>query len=260
MATYLANGQIYNMPLKQEHNFEPQMDTIPGNIVNRAKLMFLNYPSNPTTAAVELDFFQRAVTFGSVNQIPIAHDSAYNMITFGDYQAPSILQVEGAKETAVEFGSLSKTYNMTGWRIGYVAGNKDIIKALSVYKSNTDTGQFTPIQKAGAFALTSDQSCIYKQNQIYVQRMRAMVAGLTSIGINVDEPKGTFFIWAPVPKGYTSGTFVSSVLEQAGVMLTPGNAFGPSGEGYFRVSLSVPDERLFEAIERIKQQLNIVAN
>jgi LL-diaminopimelate aminotransferase len=259
MATYLANGQTYSMPLKQENNFEPEFSSIPIEILERSKLMFLNYPGNPTAATVDLEFFERAVLFAREHQIPIAHDSAYNMVTFDGYKAPSILQIDGAKEIAVEFGSLSKTYNMTGWRIGYVVGNKEIIKSLSTFKSNTDTGQFTPIQKAAAFALNSDQSCITKHNQIYKERMNAMLDGLASIGVKVEPPKGSFFIWAPVPKGYTSTEFVTSVLEQTGVIITPGNAFGPSGEGYFRVSLSVPNQRLYEAVDRIKQKLEIVS-
>ncbi len=255
MATYLANGEDYYMPLKQENNYEPQFDGIPEDIRQKAKLMFLNYPGNPTSATVDLAFFERAVSFAREHQIPIAHDSAYNMVTFDGYKAPSILQAAGAKEIAVEFGSLSKTYNMTGWRIGYIVGNKDIIKSLSTLKSNVDTGQFTPIQKAATFALNSDQSCITKHNQIYKERMDAMLDGLASIGVKVEPPKGSFFIWAPVPEGYTSTDFATQVLEQAGVIVTPGNAFGPSGEGYFRVSLSVPNERLYEAIHRIKERL-----
>lgn len=257
MATMLANGQYFNMPLKIENNFEPDFTVIPREIVEQARLMLLNYPGNPTAATVDLSFFNQAIEFAQKHQIPIAHDSAYNMVTFDEYKAPSILQAEGAKEVAVEFGSLSKTYNMTGFRIGYVVGNKEIIKALSILKSNTDTGQFTPIQKAAAFALNSDQGCVAKHNQIYKQRMLSMVEGLKSIGVKAEPPKGSFFIWAPVPKGYSSTEFVTNVLEQTGVILTPGNAFGPSGEGYFRVSLSVPGERLHEAIERIKQNLKI---
>lgn len=260
MATYLANGECFDMPLLRENNFEPRFSDIPEEIRNRARLMILNYPGNPTTATVSQAFFQRAVDFGRAHDIPIAHDAAYNMITFDDYQAPSILQVEGAKEVAVEFGSLSKTYNMTGWRIGFVVGNKEIIRSLSIYKSNTDTGQFTPIQKAAAYALNSDQSCIAAHNRIYRERMTAMIDGLKSIGVDVEPPKGSFFIWAPVPEGFSSGEFVTSVLEQTGVILTPGNAFGPSGEGYFRASLSVPNDRLYEAVERIKQKVRIPAN
>ncbi|WHY89933.1 LL-diaminopimelate aminotransferase [Neobacillus cucumis] len=257
MATMLANGQYYNMPLTKDNNFEPDFTAIPKEILEQSRLMLLNYPGNPTAATVDLSFFNQAIEFAQKHQIPIAHDSAYNMVTFDEYKAPSILQAEGAKEVAVEFGSLSKTYNMTGFRIGYVVGNKQIIKALSILKSNTDTGQFTPIQKAAAFALNSDQGCVAKHNQIYKQRMLSMVEGFKSIGVKAEPPKGSFFIWAPVPKGYTSTEFVTNVLEQTGVILTPGNAFGPSGEGYFRVSLSVPSERLHEAIERIKQNLKI---
>ncbi|WP_432355908.1 LL-diaminopimelate aminotransferase [Sporosarcina sp. A2] len=255
MATLLANGNYYDMPLLKENNFEPDFRLIPQDVIDRSKLMFLNYPGNPTSATVDIDFFKDAVTFSKEHSIPIAHDSAYNMVTYSEYKAPSILQVEGSKEVAIEFGSFSKTYNMTGWRIGYVVGNKEIIKALSILKSNTDTGQFTPIQKAAAFALDSDQSCIKTHNRIYEERMAVVLEGLASIGIDVEAPKGSFFVWAPVPEGFTSTEFVTNVLEKTGVILTPGNAFGPSGEGYFRISLSVPNERLFEAITRIKESL-----
>ncbi|GHH99337.1 LL-diaminopimelate aminotransferase [Neobacillus kokaensis] len=258
MATLLANGQYHNMPLKKENNYQPDFDEIPKEVLECSKLMFLNYPGNPTAATVDLPFFKESIQFAQKHNIPIAHDSAYNMVTFDAYKAPSILQVEGAKEIAVEFGSLSKTYSMTGFRIGYVAGNREIIKALSILKSNTDTGQFTPIQKAAAYALNSDQSCVTQYNQVYKKRMTALLEGLKSIGVEVEPPKGSFFIWAPVPKGYTSAEFVTSVLEQTGVIITPGNAFGPSGEGYFRVSLSVPTERLYEAVNRIKQKLKSV--
>ncbi|MCM3757286.1 LL-diaminopimelate aminotransferase [Sporosarcina aquimarina] len=255
MATLLANGQYYDMPLLKENNFQPDFDSIPQEVVDSAKLMFLNYPGNPTSATVDVNFFKKAVAFSQEQGIPIAHDSAYNMVTYSDYTAPSILQVKGAKKGSVEFGSLSKTYNMTGWRIGFVVGNKEIIKALSVLKSNTDTGQFTPIQKAAAFALNSDQNCVVAHNSIYEERMAVVLEALSSIGIQVEPPKGSFFVWAPVPEGYTSTEFVTHILEKTGVIVTPGNAFGPSGEGYFRISLSVPTARLFEAIHRIKESI-----
>lgn len=255
MATLLANGNYYDMPLLKENNFEPDFEAIPEDVIGRSKLMFLNYPGNPTSATVDIDFFKKAVAFSNEHGIPIAHDSAYNMVTFSDYSAPSILQVDGSKEGSVEFGSLSKTYNMTGWRIGYVVGNKEIIKALSVVKSNMDTGQFTPIQKAAAFALDSDQSCVTTHNRIYEERMSVVLEGLASIGIDAAPPKGSFFVWAPVPEGFTSTGFVTHILEKTGVIVTPGNAFGPSGEGYFRISLSVPNPRLYEAIHRIKESI-----
>lgn len=222
--------------------------------------MFLNYPGNPTAATVDVDFFRKAVSFAKQHKIVIAHDAAYNMVTFDGYQAPSILQAEGAKEVAVEFGSLSKTYSMTGWRIGYAVGNKEVLRALSTYKSNTDTGQFTPIQKAAAHALTASQESIKTSNEIYAERMKAMTAALKTIGVNTGRTRGTFFIWAPVPDGYTSAEFADRVLEKTGVIITPGHAFGAAGEGYFRLSLSVPTARLTEAINRMKKELTIMTN
>ncbi|GAA0330876.1 LL-diaminopimelate aminotransferase [Bacillus carboniphilus] len=257
MATYLAEANVQYMPLKKENQFKPIFTDIPQDILPLAKLMFLNYPGNPTASTVDLKFYEDAIAFARKHNIIIAQDSAYNMITFQNYKAPSVLQVEGAKEVAVEFGSLSKTYSMTGYRIGYVVGNKDVIKSLSVYKSNTDTGQFTPIQLAAAYALNGDQSCIGKHNTIYWERMKAMIEGLKAIDVEVEPPKGSFFIWAPTPKGYTSSEFASTVLEQTGVIITPGNAFGPSGEGYFRVSLSLPNDVLADAIDRIKKNIKL---
>ncbi|WP_059170685.1 LL-diaminopimelate aminotransferase [Bacillus sp. FJAT-27445] len=257
MATLLAGGTYYNMPMTKENGFLPIFDDISEDVLEKARLMFLNYPGNPTSAVANSDFFQKAVDFAKRKDIIIAHDSAYNMVTFGEYKASSILEAKGAKDVAVEFGSLSKTYCMTGWRIGYVVGNKEAIKALAVYKSNTDTGQFTPIQLAGAHALTSNQQCVKEYNQVYFSRMKGMIEALQDIGISVDPPKATFFIWAPVPVGYTSAEFAAAVLDQAGVIVTPGSAFGPSGEGYFRISLSVPTKRLDEAIERIKKKVKI---
>jgi LL-diaminopimelate aminotransferase len=252
MATAIAGGQLYDMPLTEENRYEPLFDAIPSETAERAKLMFLNYPGNPTAATVDLDFFQRAVSFARKHRIPIAHDSAYHMVTFDGYKAPSILQANGAKEIAIEFGSLSKTYNMTGWRIGYAVGNKHIIKSLSVIKSNTDSGPFTPIQKAAAYALNGDPSSIREHNRIYRERMDVVLEGLAAIGIKAHPPRGSFFIWAPVPAGYTSAEFAANVLKQTGVIITPGSAFGPAGEGYVRISVSVPSPRLEEAMNRIK--------
>ena len=257
MATLLANGKPFMMPLKEENNFQPVFEDIPEDVLKQAKLMFLNYPGNPTAATVDLPFFQKAIDFAKEHQFPIAHDSAYNMVTFDGYKAPSILQVKGAKDVAVEFGSLSKTYNMTGWRIGYAVGNKEILKSLSIVKGNTDTGQFIPIQKAAAFALQSNQTCIATHNLIYQERMDAVLNALETIGIAAKKPLASFFVWANVPQGFTSVDFVDRVLEQTGVIVTPGNAFGPSGEGYFRISLSVPTQQLNEAIDRIKEKIQL---
>ncbi|SFB44845.1 LL-diaminopimelate aminotransferase [Cohnella sp. OV330] len=255
MATEIAGGEPYGMPLTAENRYEPRFDTIPKETAERAKLMFLNYPGNPTAATVDLDCFERAVSFGRAHGIAIAHDSAYGMVTIGDYKAPSILQAAGAKEIAIEFGSLSKTYNMTGWRIGYAVGNSRLIKSLSVIKSNMDSGPFTPIQKAAAFALNGDKETIVAHNRIYRERMDVVIEGLAAIGVRAEAPRGSFFIWAKVPQGYTSAAFAARVLEEAGVIVTPGPAFGPAGEGYFRISVSVPGDRLEEAMNRIRHQL-----
>ena len=254
MAAHLADAQSYSMPITEENNFTPELEKLPDDIKKQASLMFLNYPSNPTAAMVDLDFFNKAVAFGKENSIPIAHDFAYNTVSFND-PAPSMMQAEGAKDIAVEFGSLSKSYNMTGWRIGYVVGNKEIIKGLSVIKSNTDTSQFLPVQKAAAFALNMDQSVVTENVEIYRERMNAFVEGLSKLGLDVTPPDGSFFVWFPVPKGYTSGTFASEVLEKCGVVVTPGSAFGTSGEGYARVSLTHSVERLQEVIDRLKKVL-----
>ena len=254
MAAHLADAQSYSMPITEENNFKPELEKLPDDIKKQASLMFLNYPSNPTAAMVDLDFFNKAVAFGKENSIPIAHDFAYNTVSFNE-PAPSMMQAEGAKDIAVEFGSLSKSYNMTGWRIGYVVGNKEIIKGLSVIKSNTDTSQFLPVQKAAAFALNMDQSVVTENVEIYRERMNAFVDGLSKLGFDVTPPDGSFFVWFPVPKGYTSGTFASEVLEKCGVVVTPGSAFGTSGEGYARVSLTHSVERLQEVIDRLKKVL-----
>ncbi|PKR84949.1 LL-diaminopimelate aminotransferase [Heyndrickxia camelliae] len=260
-AAYLSGGECIDLPLIPDQNYRPDYKQVSDQHKEQAKLMFLNYPGNPTAATVGIDVLEEAVRFAKDHEIGIVHDAAYNLVTFDGYKAPSILQVPGAKDVAVEFGSLSKSFNMTGWRIGYVVGNKEIIRALSIVKSNTDTSQFLPIQKAAAEALTSDYSTVDQNNRIYQERREKMVEALQKIGIAVEKPRGSFFIWAPVPKGYSSQGFAEKLLEEAGVVITPGNAFGPSGEGYFRISLTVPSERLTEAVERIKAlQLEVNAH
>ncbi|MFB4167335.1 LL-diaminopimelate aminotransferase [Virgibacillus sp. JSM 102003] len=253
MATILAEGSYHPMPLEAENGFKPKFSIIDKDIVNNATVMFLNYPNNPTGATVDLEFYKQAVDFAKRNDILLINDSAYNMVTYNGYKAPTVFQVSGAKNLAVEFGSLSKSYSMTGWRIGYVVGNKDVINSLSIYKSNIDTGVFTPIQKAGAHALNSDQSCVEEHNQIYKKRGEAMIKALQSIGIKAETTNATIFLWVPVPEGYTSEQFVATILEHTGVIFTPGNVFGPSGEGYFRISLSASTPRINEAIKRIKE-------
>jgi len=255
MATYLSNGVVYEMPLLESNAYLPDYDTIPNDILEKAKIGLLNYPSNPTGASVDLDFFEKSVAFFKENNLILAHDAAYQLVTFDDYKAPSILQVPGAKDIAVEFGSLSKSFNMTGWRIGFVVGNREVIKKLATVKSNLDTSQFLPIQLAGATALTTDLDYLKERNDIYKERMSLMVEALKGIGIHTTVPRGGIFLWAKVPDGFTSSTFAEKMLEKAGVVVTPGTAFGEAGEGYFRISVSVPDDRLREAVERIQQNL-----
>ncbi|ASF38422.1 LL-diaminopimelate aminotransferase [Halobacillus halophilus] len=251
-AVHLAYGTALPYPLDRQNGYVPDYQLLVEEDVEKAKLMILNYPGNPTGATVEMETFEKAVAFAKQHKLCVAHDAAYDLVTFSGYKAPSILQIPGSKETAVEFGSLSKSFNMTGWRIGYAVGNKELIQALAVMKSNTDTSQFLPIQKAGAAALNSDFSTVKENNRIYEKRMDRMLTGLSEMDIHADRPRGTFFIWAPVPKGYTSQGYVEKVLDEAGVILTPGTAFGKKGEGYFRISLSVPEERLQEAVNRMK--------
>ncbi|GIN20517.1 LL-diaminopimelate aminotransferase [Siminovitchia fordii] len=255
MATILANGRCYKMPLEEKNNYEPEFSSIPDHVVKEARLMFLNYPNNPTTACVDVDFFQQACDFAKKNNLIVANDSAYNMVSYGEYKPPSILQANSAKEVAIEFGTLSKTFNMTGFRIGYMVGNAEVIKSLSILKGNIDTGQFTPIQKAAAYALQGDYRCIEEYNGIYESRLNAVVEALRSIGVDIEVPKAAYFVWARVPEGYTSAEFAQFVLEKTGVMVTPGTAFGEKGEGYFRIAVSVDSHRIQEAVTRIKNKI-----
>jgi len=196
--------------------------------------------------------FLKAITFAEENDLIIANDAAYDLVTFGDYISPSLMQVPGAKERAIEFGSLSKSFNMTGWRIGFIVGNKDIIQSLSTLKSNIDSSQFLPIQLAGATALTSDLSEVRKNNTIIEERMEKVCHALETLGIRFKKPRGTIFVWAEVPEGYTSASFADTLLEQAGIIVTPGSSFGSGGEGYFRIALTVTTERFDEVVKRLQ--------
>ncbi|MEN2465255.1 LL-diaminopimelate aminotransferase [Ornithinibacillus sp. JPR2-1] len=252
-AVHLAGGRSTYLPLDVDNGYVPMFDRLLAEDIREAKLMFLNYPGNPTAATVELDTFMEAVAFGEKNQIAVIHDAAYDLVTFDGYKSPSILQVPKAKEVAIEFGSLSKSFNMTGWRIGYVVGNKELIKALHTYKSNIDTSQFLSIQKAAAHALKSDLADVRKHNEIFKERMERMYKGLTDAGFQLDKPRGSIFVWPKIPPGNSSEAFAHKLLEEAGIIVTPGTAFGPSGEGYIRISLSVELERIDEVIRRIKE-------
>ena len=250
-ATIFAGGESYFMPLLNENDFLPDLDAIPEDIARKAKLMFINYPNNPTAAIADLDFFSRVVAFAKKNRILVCHDAAYTEMAFDGYRPPSFMEVEGAKEVGMEFHSLSKTYNMTGWRIGFAVGNREIIEGLGAIKSNIDSGAFQAIQVAAREALIQDQSCVEEMRDVYKRRRDLMVKGLKDAGFSLEAPKATFYLWVRVPEGVTSADFVSRLLDK-GVVVTPGNGFGEPGEGYFRIALTKKRDRLEEALARIK--------
>ena len=251
--TIFAGGICHIVPLLESNGFLPDLEKIDPQAVKRAKIMFLNYPNNPTAAIANEDFFKKAVGFARENSIIVCHDAAYSEIYFDDYKPLSFLQTDGAKEVGVEFHSLSKTYNMTGWRIGFAVGNKGIIQALAKVKSNIDSGVFQAVQFAGIIALKSGSGHINQLNQVYRSRRDVLVDGLNAIGWKAAKPKATFYVWMPVPSGYTSSELSMMLLEKCDIVTTPGVGFGPSGEGYIRMSLTISEERIKEAVDRIKK-------
>ncbi|MFA0781811.1 LL-diaminopimelate aminotransferase [Fervidibacter sacchari] len=255
----LALAESYPMPLLSERNWTPNFSAIPSDVLKRAKLLWLNYPNNPTAACVTLEFFEEAVAFAKEHGLLICHDAAYVDITYDGYVAPSILQVPGAKEVAIEFGSLSKPFAMTGWRIGWAVGNPEAVRLLATVKDNIDSGIFRPIQRAGAKALQlwcQDPSIIRPVVDTYQRRRDFVLKALREAGIQVETPKGSLYIWAPIPDGFSnSQEFATFLLEQAHVAITPGGGYGPAGEGYFRISLTYPDSVIAEAVERIVDAL-----
>jgi LL-diaminopimelate aminotransferase len=247
----IAGAEPVPMPLVPELGFQPDLNAIPADVADRAKLLYVNYPNNPTGAVIEDDFFARLVAFATKHDIIVVHDNAYSEITFDGYRAPSFLETPGAKEIGLEVFSLSKTYNMTGWRSGAVVGNADLVSAYWQLKTNIDSGMFEAIQEASIAALASDQSSVAQMCEIYRRRRDVLVDALRAIGMEVNAPKGTIYLWTRVPDGHTSASFAELVLEEAAVVISPGAAYGPSGEGFVRMSLTVDDARLNEAAERI---------
>ena len=248
-----AGAVTYQVPLLKQNDFLVDFDAIPMEVRRQAKLLWINYPNNPTTAVATLDFFKRAVEFGRQNNILIAHDSAYSENTYDGYKAPSIMQVDGASDVAVEFFSLSKAFNMTGWRAGSVVGNVSAIAGLRSVKDNTDNGSLRAIQFAAAKALNIAEQLFPPVNAIYQRRRDMVVDALNKAGWNLTKPKATIYIWAPVPEKYkgSSAAFCSDLLEKTGVVVTPGLGYGQWGEGFFRISLTYPDAVIKEAVERI---------
>jgi len=251
--TLFANGFPYIMPLLEENNFLPNLEEIDEEVAQRAKLMFINYPNNPTAAIANKDFFEKIVKFAKKYNILVCHDFAYSEMTFDGYKTSSFLEIEGAKEVGIEFHSLSKLYNMTGWRLGFAVGNKDAISALSIIKTNIDSGVFKAIQEAGVEALTGPQNNIEKMNQIYAQRRDVFINGLNKLGWNIKPTKATFYIWVPTLKEMSSIDFTNLLLEKTGIIVTPGIGYGDYGEGFVRIALTVEEKRLEEAIERLKK-------
>ncbi|HEX8237787.1 MAG TPA: LL-diaminopimelate aminotransferase [Abditibacteriaceae bacterium] len=258
IGTLLAGGESFMLPLRADNGWLPDLQSIPSDVARRAKILWLNYPNNPTAATATLDFFREAVEFARANDILICHDAPYAEIAYDGYRAPSILEVEGAKDVAIEFNSLSKHFNMTGWRIGMAVGNAKAVAALGLIKDNVDSGVLRAVQFAGAKALRDLPEYGAKISQeIYKPRMDRVVSTLNKIGWNLQAPKATFYIWAPVPDGFdgSSAKFAEHLLETAGVVVTPGRGYGQAGEGYFRISLTYPDARLDEAMQRIEKAL-----
>ncbi len=251
MGALMAGGDSYSLPLKEENDFLPDLSAVPADVAARAKLLWLGYPNNPTGALAPMSFLKEAVDFAAEYDILICYDNPYCDVTYDGYVAPSILEVPGAMDVAVEFNSLSKTYNMAGWRVGMIVGNAEAVKALTTLKTNIDSGIFRPIQDAATVALTSDQSWIVDRNAIYARRRDIIMDWLPNIGCSAIKPKGALYVWAKIPEGESSAAFGERILNECGVWLTPGTAFGPNGEGFMRISMCVPEERLQEAGERL---------
>ncbi|MBT8507528.1 LL-diaminopimelate aminotransferase [Methanomicrobiaceae archaeon CYW5] len=248
-ATLFAEGKVHEMPLAAENGFLPDLEAIPAEVLARSKLMFLNYPNNPTGAVAGLGFFNEVVEFAREHDIVVIHDNAYSEISFDGYRAPSFLEADGAKEVAIEMHSLSKTYNMTGWRIGMACGGADLIAGLGRVKTNIDSGAFDAIQRAAITALTSPQDCIAQSCDVYRERRDALVAGLSDLGFSVTAPKATFYVWMKVDD---SMAFAAKMLDEAGIVVTPGVGFGTYGDGYVRFAITRSVERIEEAIERMR--------
>jgi LL-diaminopimelate aminotransferase len=251
----LMHANTYFMPMSAETAWLADFSQVPDEVLAKAKIMFLGYPNNPTGAVATEEYFDRAIAFCKEHGLLLAHDNAYCDICFDGYRAPSILERPGAKDVCVEFFSMSKSYNMTGWRIAFVCGNEYAVQALGTVKNNLDSGQFTAIQDAAIAAMLGPQDCIVEQCAVYERRRDLIVEALQSIGLDCVAPKATIYIWTKVPEGYTSAGFAEHVLTQAHVIVTPGSGYGTDGEGYIRISLTCPDDRIIEAVKRIKETL-----
>jgi LL-diaminopimelate aminotransferase len=250
-----AGAQVQPFPLLPELDYLPDLEAIPAEVLSKAKILWLNYPNNPTAATATLEFFERAVAMARQYGFLLCHDAAYIRINFAGTRCPSLLQVPGAKEVAVEFNTLSKSHNMAGWRTGALLGNPQVVRTLFTLKTNADSSHFLPIFEASISALTGDQSWLEQRNEVYRQRRDVLLAGLKELGLAVRKPDASLYVWSPVPGGWTSEEFAVAALEQAGVSMTPGTVFGPGGQGFLRLSITAPLERLEQAMERLNSWL-----
>jgi LL-diaminopimelate aminotransferase len=251
IGTIFCGGESYYMPLLEKNGFLPDLDSIPAKIVKKAKALWINYPNNPTGAVAGLDFFDKVVAFAKKYDIAVCHDTPYTEVAFDGYKPVSFLQAKGAMDVGIEFHSFSKTYNMTGWRVGMAVGNAEMIDALRRVKSNIDSGLPQAIQQAAIAALNGSQQCVADNVAVYQRRRDRVIDTFDKIGIKATKPKASLYIWVKVPDGYTSVSFADKLLDELAVVVTPGIGYGPSGEGYIRISLTVPDKRLDEALARI---------
>ncbi|MHB8376896.1 MAG: LL-diaminopimelate aminotransferase [Dehalococcoidia bacterium] len=251
IGTMFAGGSSYPLPLLEARGFLPDLDAVPQDVASRAKLLWLNYPNNPTGAVADIEFFERVVHFAKRHGIAVCHDGPYSEVAYDGYRPVSFLQVKGASDVGIEFHSLSKSYNMTGWRIGMAAGNARIIDALMRVKSNIDSGVAQAVQRMAIAALAGPQDCIPEHNAVYQRRRDRVVEALRTLGLRVTPPQASLYVWAKVPDGMTSAGFAERLLDEAAVIVTPGNGYGPHGEGYVRLSLTLPDDRVDEGLRRI---------
>ena len=253
VSVLFAGGESFLMPLREENGFLPDLKAISEATLKKSKLMFINYPNNPTSAVAPGAFYEEVIALAGKYNIIVCHDAAYSEIYFDDEKPLSFMQIDGAKEVGIEFHSLSKTYNMTGWRIGFAVGNSVVLAGLGKIKSNLDSGVFQAVQEASITALNTGEEILSDIRKTYQDRRDALYGGLKGIGLEVIKPKASFYLWAKVPKQFDSSSFVAHILEKAGVLTTPGNGFGAPGEGYVRFALTVPVERMKEAVERLRK-------
>jgi LL-diaminopimelate aminotransferase len=252
IGTMFAGGESYSLPLREENGWLPDLDAIPADVAHRARLMWLNYPNNPTAAVADLDFFERVVHFARKYEVAVCHDGPYSEVAYDGYRPVSFLEAPGARDVGVEFHSFSKSYNMTGWRIAMVVGNATMVDALMRVKSNLDSGIPQAIQRMAIAAVRGSQDCIQEHNRIYQRRRDRVVEVLRKLGLQVTPPKASLYVWARIPAGYTSAEFAARLIEDVAVVVTPGTGYGPQGEGYVRLSLTTPDDHLEEGLRRLE--------